>query len=303
MSRQEVPDVYSTGDNRFLDSSERLPLLSSYGSGWSDIDLAIFDFPAAEMPEYSLDRYGIGINIGQGFQLERVLEGTVETGFVPPGASCLCPIYYHQAYRWDRRNQIIYLNLTPELLSLHMAALVETNCVELTPHFAVQDQLIYQIGLALQSELRSQGSGGRLYAETMANSLTVHLLRHYSTQGHRTVNLEYKGGLSQHKLRLVTDYINDHLERELSLKELAEVSQLSHYHFSHAFKQSTKLSPHQYVIQQRVERAKQLLQARKMSISEVALICGFTHQSHLHRHFKRLTGVTPKTFIDSSKVI
>ncbi|NEQ26680.1 MAG: helix-turn-helix transcriptional regulator [Microcoleus sp. SIO2G3] len=53
------------------------------------------------------------------------------------------------------------------------------------------------------------------------------------------------------------------------------------------------------MIQQRVERAKQLLRQRKMNLSEIALACGFTHQSHLNRHFKRLTGVTPKKFLNS----
>lgn len=298
MSTQEVPEVYSTEDNRFLDISERSPFLTSNGSRWSHINLASFDLPAAEMPKYRLDQCGIGINIGQSFGLERVLEGTLQKGFIPPGGSCLCPSHYHQAYRWDRRNQIIYLNLTSDLLSLHAIELLQTDRVELIPQFAIQDGLIYQIGLALQAELRSQQSSGRLYVETMANALAVHLLRHYSTtQGYRTVDCN--GGLPQHKLRLVMDYINDYLERELSLNELAAIAQLSQYHFCRAFKQTIGVSPHQYVIQQRVERAKQVLKQGEMTIGEVAIACGFTHQSHLHRHFKRLMGVTPKTWLNS----
>jgi AraC family transcriptional regulator len=297
MSTQEVPEVYSTEDDRFLDISERSPFLTSNDSGWSDITLASFDLPAGEMTEYSLDQYGISINIGRGFQLEQVIEGTLQKGFIPPGGGCLCPSNYRQAYRWDRRNQIICLNLTTELLRLNAIALLGTDCVELIPHFAVQDQLIDQIGLALQAELQSQGSGSRLYAEAMTNALAIHILRHYSTQSHPTVSCN--GGLSPHKLRLVTDYINNNLEHELSLNELAVIVQLSQYHFCRAFKQASGLSPHQYLIQQRVERAKQLLQSGRMNIGAVAIACGFTHQSHLHRHFKRLTGVTPKAWFNS----
>ncbi|NJS10840.1 MAG: helix-turn-helix transcriptional regulator, partial [Microcoleus sp. CSU_2_2] len=73
---------------------------------------------------------------------------------------------------------------------------------------------------------------------------------------------------------------------------------ISSYHFCRLFKQSTGFSPHQYVIQQRVERAKQLLRQGQMSIGEIAIACGFSHQSHFNRHFKRLTGVTPKTWIE-----
>lgn len=101
------------------------------------------------------------------------------------------------------------------------------------------------------------------------------------------------------QLKLVVDYINDYLDRELSLDELATIAQLSPYHFCRSFKGSTGLTPHQYVIRQRVERAKLLLKDGRMGIAEVAIACGFTHQSHLNRHFKRLTGVTPKNFSKS----
>lgn len=297
MSQPEVPKVYSTEDDRFLDISERSPLVTSNSSGWSDIILASFDFPAGEMLEYNLDRYGIGINIGQGFQLERVVEGTLQKGFFPPGASCICPNSYRQAYRWDRRNQIVYLNLTSELLSRHKIALLKTDCVELIPHFAVQDRLIYHIGLALKAELETNGASSCLYAESAATFLAIHLLRHYSTRIYKI--RDYVGGLPQHKLKQAIDYIQEHLSENISLEAMANHIDISGYHFCRLFKQSTGFSPYQYVIKQRVERAKQLLRQGKMSISEIAIACGFTHQSHLNRHFKRITGATPKTFIKS----
>ncbi|WP_228057099.1 hypothetical protein [Tychonema sp. LEGE 07203] len=212
MSQQqapEVPEVYSTEDNRFLDISERSPLLVSNSSGWSEIDLASFDLPAAEMPEYSIDRYAIGINIGQGFHLERVLEETLQEGFIPPGTSCICPSYYRQAYRWDRRNQIIYLNLKSELLTRQKIALLKTDCVELIPHFAVQDPLIYQIGLSLKAELETNGSSSDIYVESAATFLAVHLIKNYSTRTYTIRN--YVGGLPQHKLRNAIDYIQENL--------------------------------------------------------------------------------------------
>ena len=76
---------------------------------------------------------------------------------------------------------------------------------------------------------------------------------------------------------------------------------LSRYYFSRLFKQSTGLSPYQYVIQQRVKRAQQLLQEGKLKISEIAITCGFAHQSHLNNCFRRLTGVTPKQFLKLHK--
>jgi len=111
--------------------------------------------------------------------------------------------------------------------------------------------------------------------------------------------LNSTGGFSPQKLKLVTNYINDNLERDLSLQELAAIAQLSQYHFCRLFKRSTGLSPHKYVTHQRVEKAKRLLKQGSMTLAEIAMICGFNHQSHLHRHFKRQTGVTPKTWLNS----
>lgn len=292
MSVQEPPEFDAKYPKRLPDIFKTAPILASHSAGWSDISVESHHLPSGETPEFCLDHYVISMSMGQRLEVEQTIEGKIHKATVFQGMVFICPIYRPHSFCWNNELKTLSLNLKPELLSQNAIDLLGTDCVELIPHFAIQDGLIQQIGLALQAELRSQGGGGCLYAETMANALAVHLLRHYSTQKHRT--LDCNGGLAQHKLRLVTDYINDYLEREVSLNELAAIAQLSPYHFSRAFKQSTGFSPHQYLIRQRVERAKQLLQADKLSISEVAVVCGFTHQSHLHRHFKRLAGVTPK---------
>ncbi|NEQ26951.1 MAG: helix-turn-helix transcriptional regulator, partial [Microcoleus sp. SIO2G3] len=106
-------------------------------------------------------------------------------------------------------------------------------------------------------------------------------------------------GLPRHTLRQVMDYIHEHLDRDLTLATLAAIAQISPSYFSNLFKQSTGLSPHQYVIRCRVDRAKQLLRQGKLSIAEIAYSLGFTHQSHFSHHFKRLVGNSPKAFLNS----
>lgn len=101
-------------------------------------------------------------------------------------------------------------------------------------------------------------------------------------------------GLTRTQLQQVLDFIHTHLDRDLSLTELAKVINLSPTYFASAFKQAIDISPHQYVIQQRVERAKVMLKKTDFAISDIALQVGFSSQSHLTQQFKRITGITPK---------
>ena len=110
-----------------------------------------------------------------------------------------------------------------------------------------------------------------------------------------TPTLEFKNrGLTRTQLQQVLDYIHAHLDRELSLTELAEVINISPTYFASLFKQAMAVSPHQYVIQQRVEQAKLMLTKTDSAIADIALQVGFSSQSHLNQQFKRLTGMTPK---------
>jgi AraC family transcriptional regulator len=145
------------------------------------------------------------------------------------------------------------------------------------------------------AELTTGGAGGRLAAESLANVLAVHLIRHVLAP--RSPARGRDGTLPRGRLRAVVEYIEEHLDAGPSLDQLAAVARLSAYHFARQFKVATGLPPHQYVILRRVERAKELLQTTtELSLAEVAVQAGFSDQSQFSHHFKRLVGVTPGRF-------
>src|SRR5215831_17224036 len=113
--------------------------------------------------------------------------------------------------------------------------------------------------LAVDAELTAGGAGGPLAAESLANLLAVHLIRHVSAP--RGPERGRDGVLPQGRLRAVVEYIEEHLDAGLTLEQMAAAAHLSVYHFARQFKAATGLPPHQFVILRRVERARQLLQA------------------------------------------
>jgi AraC family transcriptional regulator len=149
--------------------------------------------------------------------------------------------------------------------------------------------------LAVDAELTADGGGGPLAAESLANVLAVHLIRHVLAPCRPERGRD--GTLPRGRLRAVVAYIEERLDAGPSLEQLAAVARLSPYHFARQFKRATGLPPHQYVIARRVERAKQLLQGgTDLSLAEVAAGAGFSDQSQFSHHFKRLVGVTPGQF-------
>jgi AraC family transcriptional regulator len=144
-------------------------------------------------------------------------------------------------------------------------------------------------------------AGGPLAAESLANVLAVHLIRHLSAP--RQPERRRDGLLPRGRLRAVVEYIEGHLDAGVTLEQLAAVARLSVYHFARQFKKATGLPPHQYVITRRVDRAKEFLQAATgLSLAEVAARAGFSDQSQFSHHFKRHVGVTPGQFRLSARI-
>ena len=170
----------------------------------------------------------------------------------------------------------------------------ESDRIELVPTFQTRDSQIEAIATLLLTALHQASSSNRLYTDSLANVLAVHLLQNHTTT--RTELPTYEGGLPQRQLIQILDYIDAYLGREIALADLAKLVGMSPFHFGRLFKQSLGLSPYQYLQQQRVERAKQLLKQTDKPIVEIALACGFNSHSHLGRKFRQLTGVTPTAY-------
>jgi AraC family transcriptional regulator len=217
-------------------------------------------------------------------------RGSGDIAIIPAGATHSCS--------WDAPAQFTVLAIEPILLKQVGQDWVNPDQIELVPRFMSEsDAFIQSIFSTLKEEAEIGGMGSQLLIDSLKTALTVHLLRNYCVTKPKLSS--YSTGLSQSTLMLVKDYIASHLHQELKLDELAAIAQLSPYHFLRLFKQSVGITPHQYILQRRLDQAKHLLQYSDLSIVEIATRTGFCDQSHLTRYFKRIVGVTPRQLLRS----
>ena len=179
---------------------------------------------------------------------------------------------------WDKE---LYTALLPEL----------TAAASGFEYLELKDPLLGQIVTSLAEECEG-GFAGRILAESLGTVLCIGIARHFV--GH--LPLPTSHGLSPERLQRVRDYVEAHLDEDLSLTVLADIACLSAYHFSRSFNQAVGVGPQRYVIQRRVERAKTLLRRTRQPLALIALEAGFGDQSHFTTAFSHEMGVTPGHF-------
>jgi AraC family transcriptional regulator len=165
---------------------------------------------------------------------------------------------------------------------------------ELQTHEVLEDLTLRRLMEILLSEKDAGFRSGLFFLDSVTTTLASYLLRHYSAAS--AVLENYTGGLAPSVLRRSIEFIQTHLESNLRLSDLAREAKLSTSHLVRSFRQSTGKTPYQYLLQQRIERARSLMRDHRASLTEVALASGFADQHHLARVFRRITGVTPSTY-------
>ena len=230
-------------------------------------------------------------------ELDLRYEGVKRHVPPPAGAIILVRASTPGRVRWSGGFDWLHIYLEPDLVARVAAEACDLDPARLTvPPLDALDLPYLRAAMgAVDAELTAGGAAGPLAAESLANVLAVHLIRHVLAP--RRPARGRDGTLPRGRLRAVVEYIEQHLDASPSLEQMAAVARLSAYHFARQFKAATGLPPHQYVITRRVERARQLLQTgTELSLAEVAAHAGFSDQSQFSHHFKRLIGVTPGQF-------
>ncbi len=210
-----------------------------------------------------------------------VIVSPDESSYVPQGVDNYC--------QTDRSAELLYVSFDQELRKQFQDEVGANHDFDLdsmqgrrVPNHKALSRMLLQF-------LASDGFGG----EMKANSLVSLIMSDFLQEAERSQTSEDKLALGREKIRLVTTYIAENSDDELSLQKMADMVGVSAFHFSKMFKLETGLPPHQFVLQHRIDRAKQLLADKNRSIAEIAYEVGFSSQSHMTETFRRLLGTTP----------
>ena len=269
---------------------------------WNEIQVRsqIFSPAPDRVITPGINRHRITLHVANQDYLERRLDGgKLKSSAMSPGLFNFIPAHRELEALWQAEIELLSIYLPPSLLERTVIENSDRDFskIELIDRLAIRDPFLEQLAYAFKSELEAEQTNDRLYLESLQTMLCAHLLRHHCSTAIVTTNVS--GGLpSSSKLRQVIDYIQSNLERDLSLAQLANVAHVSSHHFGKLFKQSMGLTPHQYVLKCRIERAKKLLGDRKLTLTEISLATGFCHQSHFTNAFHRYTTLTPRQYRD-----
>jgi AraC family transcriptional regulator len=174
---------------------------------------------------------------------------------------------------------------------------LEYASLQLEPHDTLDDPVLRRFIEVLLLEKRGGFPGGSLFLDSMATALATYLSDTYSPAPARSSRST--GGMAPAALRRVIEFMNANLTSSLRLGDLAREAGLSAAHLLRSFRQSTGKTPHQYLLDRRVERAQALMREPRNSLADVALSTGFANQHHLSRVFRRIRGVTPSAYRQS----
>jgi len=262
------------------------------------LNLEYFEAAPDSMPTEVFDQHHLLLNLkDEPHRLENWRDGVHRDFTYRRDEIALTPAGIRSGWRWHARSRVIVVTIDPERLARfvqsELGAVLTRRQLQDVPQ--AHDPELVAAGAVLLEALRARGVGSEVMYESLARVFLVKLVQKYGEE-HRAASHEPGRGLTGAQYKRVLDHVAAHFGEPLTIEDLAAVAALSPAHFSRQFREVIGNSPHQFLMEYRVEQAKGMLAERDRPLIDIALACGFADQPHFSRVFKRLTGVTPKAY-------
>lgn len=258
--------------------------------GWEDIALRGYRYQSlgarapARFTQHALVLYMAG-----SAEVTRESAGGREHVQVAPGDVSVQDTAWCGSWAWRGSLDVLHLYLAPALIERTASAVLGDEARgHLRDDLQVRDETIVQIGAALTREAQRKQPGSRMVVHALREQLAVHLVRHYFVRTREPT----LGAGRLRKLRALFD----ELDGDLSLSKLAKAAGVGPHQLVRLFRKTFGTTPHKYVMELRLARARSLLADSAQSIGDISVATGFSDQSHLTRYFSRRFGESPARF-------
>jgi len=282
-------------------SGQRKSLLSSASLGWSGFGAEVFRVAAGEHRIPAFSHHRVGVHVGRPVNAVCRCEGAPKARIQSHGDADVVPAGMPGVWSDDADCTILSIWFAADFVRNTYDQLgLKSSDALIRPHFQWRDARFQQMAWALQTELEADDASDPLYAESLCTAMIVRLASTGGAANAEPQSDRKRRTLSARAAARVIDYVEAHLDERLSLTELAALVDLSVPHFKVLFRETMGLPVHRYVVQRRLERAKALLIEGRLSVSQIALDTGFSHQSHMATWMKRVLGATPRDIAASA---
>ena len=274
---------------------------TSEGRGWKGLLAERWRNPEGGLGAVQVCDTEIIVLLQGRLSIRRRGDGQVQHCNAVLGTIWICPagVYEDMIHLYGEVRESIHLFLPA--LPLSETALreidVDPGRVNLRYDGGFRDPLIEQIARNIQAEMLDPAPAGKMLVETLASALGAHVLRNHSNLESASVSLAIaRGALDPRRLQRVKDLIETHFAEDLTIETLAKEACLSPFHFARAFKAAAGMTPHGYLTDRWIEKAKAWILEGRLSFAEIAHRCGFPSPAYFTKWFKRLVGATPGVY-------
>jgi AraC family transcriptional regulator len=267
------------------------PLMDSSHSPWTGLILEKHNLGAIEIPVHEHSTFCLHLQTSGPTEMDwhsagrngHIYSGSGDLILLTPGT--------RDSLLWYGPSQRIVASVAPSLLEQAAEQLSLSRLYDFENNWSFRDEQLRLLLTEMEREMSSGWLMGPLYGDLLSMSLSIAMVKKYNRFA--AIPAPHKGGLSRANLRNVLAFIESHLERDIRLEQLATLTGLSVFHFARAFRESLGQSPHQYIVEMKVHRAKTLLAQPEWTIQQIASAVGFASASRFASAFRATTGASP----------
>lgn len=270
------------------------PSLSNRSLNWSGLVLDYYNHPAHEVPEHYTQQHIVALTLSEQVKLHQRIEKDSACFSLQRGDLVICPAGFQRWCAWEQQTEFVVLSIDQSTLAEALYQMGDTRQLELVPQLRAQDRVIEHLAITLMNEIKSCHSSDRFYIDSLVHLLYLHLLQHHTTSN--LAEFPMPSHPSKRKLRQAIEYIQANIQKELDLMEFAASLNTSSYELTILFLDLTSLTPYQYLMRCRIERAKQLLTNKRLSTKEIAAQIGFANVHQFNAQFLQVTGISPNVY-------